>query len=113
MCTNIPNTTLLFMIFDNYFDEYCEKLMFTRINYSEMYIFSNQINISSISKKYRKLVCQKLVKTTGNVHNLNLGPAKMRGRGVYLSHFQLVPMGTNCRILKIGGGYVNFSCKYS
>ena len=81
MCTNILNTTLLFMIFDNYFDEYSEKLMFTRINYSEMYIFSNQINISLISKKYRKLVYQKLVKTTGNVHNPNLGPAKLRGRG--------------------------------
>ena len=71
------------MIFDNYFDEYSEKLMFTRINYSEMYIFifSNQINISSISKKYRKLVCQKLVKTTGNVHNPNSGCSKMRDRG--------------------------------
>ena len=69
------------MIFDNYFDEYSEQLMFTRINYSEMYIFSNQINISLISKKYRKLVYQKLVKTTGNVHNPNLRPAKLRGRG--------------------------------
>ena len=59
------------------------KNLFTRINYSEMYIFSIQINISSISKKYRKLVCQKLVKTAGNVHNPNLGPAKMRGRGLF------------------------------
>ena len=46
----------------------------------------------------------KTCKNTGNVHKLNLGPAKMRGRGVYLSHFQLVPMGTNCRIFKIGVG---------
>ena len=62
------------MIFDTYFDEYCEKFMFKELIISEIYIFSNQINIKEIPET-------SMSKTTGNVHNPNLGPAIMMGRG--------------------------------